>query len=132
MLSHYRHPQASRAGEFVSTKIMTKSLIYLAVPYSHPDTSVRDQRFEAVNRVAARLMREGYHIFSPISHTHPIAMAGDLPTGWDFWEKYDTAILQCCQKLIVLRLDGWQQSAGVRGEIAIAIGLEIPIEYIDA
>jgi hypothetical protein len=110
---------------------MNKSLIYLAVPYSHPDTSIRDQRFEAVNQVAARLMREGHHIFSPISHTHPIAMAGDLPTGWDFWEKYDTAILQCCQKLIVLRLDGWEQSAGVRGEIAIAIGLEIPIEYID-
>ena len=50
---------------------------------------------------AAQLMAEGELIFSPISHTHPIALAGDLPTDWNYWESYDRAILQCCCKVKV-------------------------------
>lgn len=109
-----------------------KTLVYLATPYSHPDRAIRVQRFEKVNVVAGKLMREGLHIFSPISHTHPIAEASDLPLGFDFWQKYDTAILSTCCKLIVLKLDGWEQSVGVAAEIAIAKNLGLPIEYIDA
>jgi hypothetical protein len=110
---------------------MEKTIVYLATPYSHPERVVRLQRFEKVNAVAARLMRDGMHIFSPISHTHPIAEAGDLPLGFDFWQKYDTAFLNNCCKLIVLRLDGWEKSVGVTAEIEIAKSLGLPIEYID-
>lgn len=61
-----------------------KPLIYIAVPYSHKEESVRLARFESVNRAACFLMNKGYHVFSPISHTHPIALAGDLPPGLGF------------------------------------------------
>lgn len=112
-------------------KMSEKTLIYLAVPYSHPDAEVRLERFHAANKAAAKLMGEGLHIFSPISHTHPIALAGDLPLGWDYWAAYDHAILRACCKLLVLRSDGWEQSRGIAGEIAIAIGLGIPIEFVE-
>lgn len=110
---------------------MANTLIYLATPYSHPDPAIMHERFETVNRVAARLMRAGLHIFSPISHTHPIAVAGDLPRGFDFWEQYDRAILSACCRVMVLRLAGWQESKGVAAEIVIAGELGIPVYYID-
>jgi len=109
----------------------SKSLVYLATPYSHDDHTVMHRRFEVVNGVAARLMKEGIHIYSPISHTHPIAVAGELPRGWDFWEKYDRAILAACCKVIVVRQDGWEQSRGVTAELAIAEELGLPVEFID-
>jgi hypothetical protein len=108
-----------------------KTLVYLAVPYSHPDEAVRLARFAAVNKKAAEMMNKGIHIYSPISHTHPIALAGELPINWEFWSGYLEAMLSACQKLVVLRLDGWKESTGVQAEIKIATKLGLPIEYID-
>lgn len=74
-------------------------------------------------------MQLGEIVYSPISHNHPIASAHGLPTGWDFWEMYDTAFLEQCKLLIVLRLPGWDKSKGVDAEIKIANKLKIPIEF---
>lgn len=108
-----------------------KTLVYLATPYSSPDAQVMHDRFMSVNLVAAKLMSQGTHIFSPISHTHPIALAGDLPRGWEFWRTYDEAIMGCCCKMIVLFLPGWQESKGIQEEMTLAKTLGIPIEFID-
>lgn len=106
-------------------------LTYLAVPYSHPDPSIRVERFEKVNMLAAKLMQSGYLVFSPISQSHPIAEAGKLPTNWEYWEAYDRAILSACSALLVYALPGWRESKGVAGEIAIAAELGIPVRYVD-
>lgn len=108
-----------------------KKLVYLAVPYSDPDPKVRQARFEASNRAAAMLMRAGDFVFSPISHTHPIALAGDLPLGWDYWEQYDRAVLACCYRFIILKLDGWNHSKGIKGEVRIAEEFGIEVETMD-
>lgn len=50
-----------------------KKKIYLCHPYSHPDPAVRRQRFESANDLAGRLMRSGFVVFSPLSHSVPIA-----------------------------------------------------------
>lgn len=106
-------------------------LVYLATPYSHQSDEIRKQRFEKVNKAAAKLMENGLHIYSPISHTHPIAEAGNLPKGWDFWEEYDRKLLAVCGKLIVYKQDGWQESIGVQNEIKIAQELKLEIEYLE-
>jgi hypothetical protein len=110
---------------------MNKTLIYLAAPYSHQDRSVLLERVDIINRVPARLMGQGLHIYSPISHTHPIAEAGDLPKGWDYWKGYDYAIMNCCAKVVVLQIPGWLESRGVQAEIKIAEELNLPVEYIE-
>ena len=120
-------PPAGRRVE----PLVRPSLVYLATPYSDPDPLIRRERFEKVNDFAARMMRSGLHVFSPISHTHPIAQAGGLQLGWEFWEACDLKILSVCEKLIVLKLDGWQNSRGVTAEIAIANELGLSVEFVD-
>lgn len=123
--------------QFINALLITsaahqpKSLVYLAVPYSHECETIREWRFQEVNKAAAKLMFDGVFIYSPISHTHPIVLAGQLPTGFDFWEQYDSAILNACRELYILPLEGWEQSKGVIGEIAIAQRLRIPIRFLN-
>jgi len=102
-------------------------MIYLASPYSHPDSDMRHRRFLLACRAAARLMHQGHHVFSPIAHTHPIAEAGELPKGWDWWEAFDRAFFEICDSMVVLTLPGWEESRGVQAEIAIARELGLPI-----
>lgn len=104
-------------------------LIYLASPYTHPDPRVVTERFEAVCREAAYLMRAGIHVLSPIAHTHPIAQVGDLPTRWEFWEAFDRTLIAACKEVWVLQLDGWRESRGVAAEIAIAEQMGKRVRY---
>lgn len=108
--------------------VPAKPLVYMASPYSHPDSDVMQQRFQEAACHAAKLMREGINVFSPITHTHPIAQY-DLPKGWDFWKQYDEKMLAVCDSMIVLKLDGWEQSKGVQAEIEIMGKAGKPIEY---
>ena len=106
-------------------------LTYLASPYFDPDPSVRLFRFRAVSRVAAGMMKEGTMVFSPISHCHPMAEEAGLPKGWGFWGKYDEAMLSRCQKMVVLKLPGWDKSEGVSREIELAREFGIPVEFME-
>lgn len=99
---------------------MKKPFIYLAVPYSHPDPSVVEDRFNQVNQFAVKLIAEGHHVISPISMCHPIAMQGNLPGDWEYWQKYAQNCLSVCRALYVLMLDGWRESVGVQAEIKMA------------
>lgn len=105
-------------------------MIYLASPYTHADPAVREERFQAVCRAAAELMRRGECVLSPIAHSHPIAAHG-LPTTWEFWERLDREHLKRCDELVVLMLDGWKESRGVQAEIRIARELGKPVRFLD-
>ncbi len=105
-------------------------MIYLASPYSHADQSVRECRFHAACCAAARLIREGHTVFSPIVHSHPLTKHG-LPGDWDFWNGQSREQLMRCDELVVLTLDGWEESAGVQAEIGIAEELGMPVRYHD-
>jgi len=107
-----------------------KKLTYLAVPYSSPSWIVREDRFNKVNQVACKLMQNGELILSPISHSHPIAKAGNLPNDWKYWADFCRANLSACDKVYVLMLDGWEDSTGVQSEIKIAKELGLEIEYL--
>ena len=104
--------------------------IYLASPYTHQYKCVEVERFNLVCECAAFLMKKGYHIFSPIAHTHPIAMVGDLPTHFEYWQDYDKAMLRNAGGLWVLCLSGWELSTGIKGEIELAKEYGVPIHYL--
>lgn len=103
-------------------------MIYLASPYSDPDPDVRERRYQEACRAAARLMQDGDVVFSPIAHGHAIAANG-LPHRWSFWKRFDIEHLRRCDEVVVLMIDGWQQSEGVRDEVQIAEKLGKPVRY---
>jgi len=107
-------------------------LIYLASPYSDPDPEVRQRRYEAAMKVTARLLREGQVVFSPIVYGHVMALRHDLPSEWDFWWMIDEVMLAKCDRLLVLKLDGWNTSKGVRAEINMAEERGMQVEFIEA
>ena len=110
---------------------MTTKLTYLATPYSHADVMVRIERYAIVTKVAAQRMDAGEVIYSPISHTHHMAVWHGLPTSWEFWQDHCRAFLNASSKMIGLRPDGWQESVGVQAEIAIAEELGLAIEHME-
>ena len=110
---------------------MTHRLTYLATPYSHGDVMVRIERYAIVTKVAAMLLNSGELIYSPISHTHHMAVWHGLPTHWEFWEPHCRAYLNASHKLIVLQQDGWMESVGVQAEIRLAEELGLAIHHME-
>ena len=111
---------------------MSKSLIYLASPYMHERSAIRELRFYKVCRAVAFLLKEdtSIMIFSPIAHSHNICMHG-LKSGFDFWKEFDFRMLNGCDELWVLTLDGYKESIGVSAEIRYAVNLGKPVSYVD-
>ena len=103
-------------------------MIYLATPYTHADPAVMERRFQVVNRVAGDLMGNGEVVFSPISHGHPIAKCG-VRVDWWQWKDLSERMLMACDRVIVLRQAGWEESIGVCAEIAIARKLGMDVSY---
>ena len=106
-----------------------KKLVYLASPYSHPDPGVRNVRFQQVCKASAILMKKGWLVFSPIAHSHPIAREGGLPGDWAYWEEFDRKFISMSDEMMVLTLDGWENSVGIRAEVKIAEEYKIPMTH---
>ncbi|NIV93774.1 DUF1937 family protein [candidate division KSB1 bacterium] len=112
-------------------------MIYLACPYSHDDPAIRALRFRVVTQFASKLMMDGFSIFSPITHCHPIAEFGDLPTSWFYWRKYDREMIEMCDSIMVLMLPGWKEliendnSDRFSENIRLSKELNKSIQYID-
>jgi hypothetical protein len=103
-------------------------VIYIASPYSHPDASVREARYRAACEKAAAMLRDGLRVYSPIVHSHPLALLG-LPGDWAFWAEQNAAMLERASSVVVLTLDGWEESRGIAAEVEIARALHLPIRY---
>ena len=126
--------QAASVRKSGATSALAHNIIYLACPYTDPDASVRQLRFDLATAVAADLIRAGHIVYSPITMTHPIdiVLAGKSNTlGSDYWVAFDEAFMEMCSEMVVIRLDGWQRSSGIRREIAYFTEHKKPIRYID-
>ena len=89
--------------------------IYLACPYSHPDKAVREHRFHIANKAAAKLIGRGHIVFSPISHSHPIANEMDNHLS-KIWLEQDRAFVEWADCLAIVDIDGWKESSGIAEE----------------
>lgn len=107
------------------------SFIYLGSPYTHVDSAIVRQRFRATEACTARLLIAGKHVYSPIVHCHSLAEQFDLPKSFNFWQRYNFAMLAKASELYVLCLPGWESSHGLSSEIAMAQQLSIPITYLE-
>jgi hypothetical protein len=112
------------------------NLIYLATPYSrYPDgLSKRDdiaagglrreralrklhEAFTLASENAALLISAGLPIYSPIAHTHPIAIYGGLdPLDLDIWLPFCKPFMDACKGAIYLQGESVEHSAGMSWE----------------
>lgn len=106
---------------------------YLASPYSHANSKVRNQREEAVSEVGAQLTIRGLILFCPITQSHRLtAMLNPTRVpSHEGWMRIDYAFLNRAQGLIVYKLNGWQESKGVTEEIEFAKKHNMPIIYLE-
>jgi len=104
--------------------------IYLASPYSGTPEE-QEARFRAACRVAGQLIRQGFIVYSPIAHSHPICEATrGLPGTWGFWERIDRTFIEWADEVRVLMLPGYECSRGVKAEIQIAKQAGKPVVHM--
>lgn len=108
-----------------------RPLIYLATPYTHRDTLVMLSRRIMASQIAAKMIRNGRLVYSPIAATTRLADDGGLNDTWDQWAEYDRDFLRRCDMLAVAKMSGWRESNGVSHEIAIAYERGIPIKLVN-
>lgn len=106
-------------------------LIYLASPYSHDCKMFEMMRYHSAMRACVAMMNRGLHVFSPIVHSHPMAIKHDLPKDFAFWVAYNRRWIDACDSLAVLAIDGWRESKGVNGEAEYALSLGKRVWYVD-
>lgn len=93
-----------------------------------------EYRYRSVmHYVANRMERaeDGESYFSPILYTHNIARIYSLPKTFEWWAEMNHRYLDVCSEVHVLKMDCWEDSLGVRGEIDYAVKKGISIKYID-
>ena len=105
--------------------------IYLASPYTDKHAAIRQFRFKKVARFAAKLIQEKHLVFSPICHSHPICVSANLPIDFEYWKELDNSFLEWCTVMVVLKLDGWEDSKGIKEEIKIAEFMGKEVIYLD-
>lgn len=103
------------------------SLVYLASPYSHEDPLVMERRYRAAVRAAGILAKTDHAVFAPIAHSHEIGRDIGTSTDHEFWMRQDLPVLERCDVLAVLSIDGHMTSRGVREEVAFAKREGIPV-----
>jgi hypothetical protein len=108
-------------------------LIYLASPYSHEDATVREARYRQACEFNGKCFEKGLTVFSPIVSSHVLAVdyvKDPKALGFDFWRRYDLAVLRHCGAIWVLQIDGWQASKGIAAELEAAKAVDIPGYYV--
>jgi nucleoside 2-deoxyribosyltransferase len=90
--------------------------IYLAIPYS----GMEESSFEQANEATVKLLKQGFNVFSPITHSHPLTRF-DLPGTWEFWSKIDYQFLDWCDVCLVLV----PKEGGVKVDDSVGVSAEI-------
>lgn len=108
-------------------------LAYLAAPYTANTAAELEERIRKFCKADAYLIdQHRITTVSPLSKHmiimhDPVALAGD----WTYWKNYSEALLLRCSALLVLCMDGYDTSTGVRGEIDFAVRHNIPIIFLN-
>lgn len=108
------------------------SFVYLAQPYSHPDSKVRAARFKIAEFMTAHYSHNNEFIYSPIVHFHRLSVLYYLPTNAEFWRNNNFAMLGKADTLRVLEMPGHDVSVGLKAEVDFYVDRcpFVPIQYV--
>ena len=105
--------------------------VYLMCPYSHKRYHVRQSRVLLASRTAAYLMRQGYCVYSPLSHSDQIAHHIENHLDHDFWLRQCRPFVEWADEVHLILADGWDKSRGIALELEWAKELGKPVHYIN-
>lgn len=105
--------------DYEGKEIQKHCLWYLGSPYSSDDPQTEKCRLINTAKATRDILLEGYMIYSPIAYCGSInELVGGIEDGsFKMWERFDFEMLDRVDGLIVLMLDGWDDSVGVGKEI---------------
>lgn len=107
------------------------NLCYTATPYTKYAQGM-DQAYMDACEVLWWLNCAGVNTYSPIAYTHPLASVwGVDKANGAFWLDFDQAMMKVCDALVVVMMDGWEESEGVALEIAEFLNAGKPIYTLD-
>lgn len=104
---------------------------YVCTPYTKYAHGHDAAAYDAAE-VTARLMDLGIAAFSPIAHSHYVARVGRLDKiDHDFWQRMDAPWVRLAEACVVVKMPGWEDSAGVQHEIAEFRAAGKPVVFMD-
>ena len=106
-------------------------MVYIASPYNHENLAQVELNYVLVTLYVTELVSKGITAISPITYGHTLLKFKEMPSTWEFWNKFCISILEKCDELWVYKIPGWAWSKGVTEEIEFAINNNIPIKYIE-
>lgn len=110
---------------------MNEKLTYIAIPYTDKNKEVINQRIERFCEIDSILNLNGVLTVSPILKHLLFSYNKKLPTDWNFWKNLSYRLLSSSDILLVIKLDNWENSVGVKAEIDYANSNDIPIFYFE-
>lgn len=111
-------------------KLKGHRLVYLATPYSKYPYGIHDA-FQDASKYAARLLIAGVKVYSPIAHTHPLAIYGDIdPLDHSIWIPFDEAMMTAADAICVLQMPTWEISKGIAHEIEFFQNAGKPVYFL--
>ena len=106
-------------------------IVFISSPYTHSSEEVMWKRFELTSKIVAKIVSTGVVAISPVIYGHTLSQYEEMPLDWEFWKNYCESFLIKSDKVLVLMIDGWLESTGVKAEIEFANKNGIPVEYIE-
>jgi len=106
-------------------------IVYLATPYTRYPTGIVPA-FRDACTIAAKLVKAGVSVYSPIAHIHPIAFHGEInPLDNDIWVPFNVPMMEVSDVLLVTKMLSWEVSAGIKHEIEFFTKANKPVYYLD-
>ena len=97
--------------------LRTVPYVYLATPYSKYQDGL-EAAFIAAAQCAGWLIGKGVKVYSPIAHTHPVAIySAQDPLDLSIWLPADEPFMRTAGALVVAMMPGWEESKGIGHEI---------------
>jgi hypothetical protein len=97
-------------------------MIYLCSVYSYnADEELMEKRAQYVAKRTAEFLKEGHCVFSPIAHSHQMAVDYNLPKSFEWWMGLDFQYINASDEVWVLAMPHWRNSRGVTAEIEYAL-----------
>jgi len=96
-----------------------KTKIYMAFPYWHKSPDAQQTLIDEANKAAARLIKEGYLVYSPLSHKHAIESSG-ISVDKESWKRINREFILWADQFWVFQIAGPAYSEEFPAELKTA------------